>query len=115
MSVRGKQATLKFHRKTARNISSAYSTVSTEAALVLAVLPPINLKVSERTDPDVTKRNLVVHLDARQEARRDLLDPCQVRWDTTETGRWTFRLIRDIQQLATKRHDESSFYLTGNP
>lgn len=50
MSKKGKTEMGRAQRKTALRIISAYSTVSTEAAILLADLPPIDLLAKERRD-----------------------------------------------------------------
>lgn len=72
MSKRGKKTIISVQRKAALRITSAYSTVSTEASLVLADLPPIDLLASERRDLYVAKR-LGQNTDSQKKARRRLL------------------------------------------
>ena len=40
------------------------------------------------------------------------LDEWQIRWDTVTKGRWTHRLIADIQSWIDRRHGHVDFYDT---
>ncbi|XP_043474323.1 uncharacterized protein LOC122506292 [Leptopilina heterotoma] len=94
----------------AGRVVSAYRTVSTSAALVLASLPPVGLLARERQEVFQRNKDLVTSQGQsrnlakaaiRKEARCRLLEQWQERWDGDLKGRWTYRLIPN---LATLRH-----------
>lgn len=65
----------KIQRKLALRIASGYRTVSTEAISVIAEIPPIDLLIKERTK--LYKDNSI----SRGQARADLLDEWQEKWN----------------------------------
>lgn len=73
MSKKGKSEIKKVQRKTALRISSAYSTVSAEAANILADLPPIDLTAMERRNIYIGKK-VANNIDYKNEARRNLIN-----------------------------------------
>jgi len=108
MSATGKDKMAKVQRKTALRVCSAYCTVSAEAALVVASMPPIDILANERLyiydnkdDPEATRK--------AREASQALW---QTRWDASGKGRWTHRLIPHIVPWITRKHGEVNFHLT---
>lgn len=110
-------------RVSALRIISAYRTVSTSAALVLAGLPPIDLLILEREEIySQTKR---IHCDnnnplernrqvveIRRTARDKIITAWQERWDQEETGRWTYNLIPNIKVWIERKHGSMNYFLT---
>lgn len=83
---------------------SAYRTVSTVAAQVLAGVPPLDLLARERTEV----RNGI----AKEAARERLLRRWQERWRTSEQGEWTRRLIPDIHPWLERKKGEVDHWVT---
>jgi hypothetical protein len=97
---------LSAQRIMALRVCSAYKTVSTEAALVIAGLIPIDLVAKERS-------KLYYRREATVETERmATLDQWQQQWEQGVKGRWTFRLIRHIRPWFERQHGQVSFRLT---
>jgi len=92
MSPTGMSKMASVQRKTALRVSSAYCTVSADAALVVASMPPIDVLAKERLFMHSNK-NVP---DARSKARDETIRLWQTRWDNSSKGRWTHRLIPSI-------------------
>ena len=85
-----RQMLLWVQRKLALRISSAYRTVSTEAAQVLAGLISIDLQVRERMDAYDSQQG-------RQEQRWRTMVEWQARWSNLRgRAEWTRSLIADV-------------------
>ena len=107
-------------RLVALRIVSAYRTVSTSAALVLASVPSIDLLAEERqetfqlhkeltcTDPQEIARAKEA---IRKDGRRKLVEKWQLPWHGEQTGRWTYHLIPDLATWLNSDHEEVGFYL----
>lgn len=111
MSKKGKTELVKVQRKTAIRIASAYSTISTEASQVLADLPPIDLLAKERRTIYLAKRTNIIP-NIKIEARKKLTEEWQRRWDASKKGRWTHKIIQNLDQWTTRKHGEVSYHLT---
>jgi len=86
----------------------AYCTVSADAALVIAGIPPIDLLGSE-----IQALYKVKGAGARETYCRDkTLTEWQTRWTSSHTGRWTFKLISDIRPWVRRTFGETNFHLT---
>lgn len=90
-------------RPMALRVISGYRTVSTEAAFVLASLPPPTLLAHERAAR--------YEGEEKEPARERLLETWQARWAGSISGAWTRRLIPDVESWVTRRHGEF-FWLT---
>ncbi|XP_070142107.1 uncharacterized protein [Drosophila kikkawai] len=82
------------YRRCALRISSCFCTVSEEAALVVAGSIPIDLLAAERRTGNSGSRT----------QRSTTVARWQARWDNASTGRWTHRLIPDLDQWIHRRH-----------
>lgn len=91
-------------RKLTLRICSAYRTVSAEGACVIAGVPPIELQITER-------RNRYIGV-TKQVATENLLREWQQRWDNGLRGRWTYRLIPNIQRWVNRSYGEIDYFLT---
>lgn len=93
--MKDKAELTKVQRKAAIRVVSAYSTISTEAAQVLADLPPIDLLAIERRNTYMGKwtNDSINH---RAKARETLMKDWQARWNSSNKGRWTYRLVKSI-------------------
>ncbi|KAJ3617034.1 hypothetical protein MTP99_009165 [Tenebrio molitor] len=92
-------------RQNAARVSSAYRTASTEALEVIAGFPPIDLLVAERT------RLYEEGRESRPAAREWLLQKWQERWQQTEKGAWTRKLIPRVKPWLERKHGELDFHL----
>ena len=81
-------------RQAALRIASAYHTVSLAAIQVVASVIPIDLLALER-------KYIYESVDEREvastRARSNSMYEWQVRWNSDQTGRWTYRLISNLQ------------------
>lgn len=95
---------LSLQRSMAIRVCSAYRTISTAAVGVIAALPPIDIMAVERKErfEGVTKT----------EARRNMLTTWQRRWEQETTGRWTFRLIPNIEHWIKRPYGEVDYFMT---
>lgn len=101
---RTRQIGTRVQRRLALRICSAYRTVSYEAVLVIAGIPPLLLMAKEREET-YSGRD-------KAEARENLWRAWQVMWEETEKGAWTRRIIRNVRQWVERKHGEVSYYLT---
>lgn len=96
----------KVQRKMALRIIRGYRTISTEAAIALASLIPVDLKAIERktiyNNPEMPKK----------EIRLQTLDKMQNIWETSSKGRWTYRLIPNLKGWYERKHGETSYEMT---
>lgn len=86
-------------------VCSGYATMSTQAAEVLAGLPPIVLRAEYA--------NNVYNGMPRAEARTLCMDAWAKQWTTEQplVARWTKRLIRDLNAWMTRGHGEVRYHL----
>ena len=110
-------------RLTALRTISAYRTVSTSAALVLAGLPPIDLLLLEKREIYAQTKNIGCDRndtneysrkmsEIKEKARNNLIGKWQERWNQEDTGRWTYNLIPNIRVWITRKHGNMGYYLT---
>ncbi|KAJ8960096.1 hypothetical protein NQ314_006111 [Rhamnusium bicolor] len=83
-------------------ICCAYRTISTEG--VMAGIPPIELLIQER-------REKYTGVDSAT-ARTNLMARWQDKWSHGTYGRWTYRLIPNIQAWIDKPYGEVDYFLT---
>lgn len=50
--------------------------------------------------------------EERNEERLKSINEWQSRWDMTEKGRWTYKLIGNVKTWVERKHGETDFYLT---
>ncbi|KAH8313921.1 hypothetical protein KR044_010837 [Drosophila immigrans] len=101
------------HRLCALRICCGFRTISDNAALVIAGVIPIDLlvKIEENTVAEAIRLG-VDRKVARIDARAESLTAWQSRWDTSESGRWTHRLIPDIGRWIKRSHGSVNFHST---
>lgn len=97
------------YRLCALRVCSAFRTVSEDAALVISGLDPIDLLVQESSssisgEPHGKCWKLL--------ARRRTMEQWQHRWDHSNSGRWTHRLIPHIESWLSRKHGEVDFNVT---
>lgn len=110
-------------RVSALRIISAYRTVPTSAALVLAGIPPIDLLIREREEVYTKVKEINCDENNPMERREQLLEikriarertitVWQERWDREQTGRWTYILIPNIGIWIGRQHGNIGYYMT---
>lgn len=98
-------------RRIALRVACSYSTVSLQAILVVSGVPPVDLLARERAQ-NHNNRGDKDRVKLRMTARAELLKGWQKRWDEADTGRWTRRLIRDVEAWTTRSHGGLNFHVT---
>uniref|UniRef100_A0A6M2DQW1 Putative 115 kDa protein in type-1 retrotransposable element n=1 Tax=Xenopsylla cheopis TaxID=163159 RepID=A0A6M2DQW1_XENCH len=109
-SYRRKLATVQ--RRGALRVACAYRTVSEAAVLVIAGALPIDLLAIERARLYDLKTRGYNLSEARTRTRKESLEEWQRRWQASDKGRWTARLIPNIKAWLDRKHGEIDFYLT---
>lgn len=105
-----KEELLKLQRKGAVRVISAYRTISTEAALVIAGQVPWDILAEERGKIFVngeSKNNAI-----KAHARGLSLEAWQRRWDEHDKGRRTHQFIPKIKDWLDCKHRKVDYYLT---
>ena len=95
----------------ALRVACSYRTVSAPAVLVIAGIIPIDLLAIERKviferQPDIEK------IEAKRQARTRSMELWQKRWEEDTRGRWTARLIKQLQPWVERKHGAVDFFLT---
>ena len=104
----------------AMRIISAYRTISTCAAMVLSSTIPLDIQAEERNEIYHTlqglplyERNLPqVKNEIRKTARKKAEERWQQIWSNEEKGRWTYELIKYVDQWMNRRQGNTNYYLT---
>ena len=97
---------VRVHRKMVLKVCAAYRTTSTEAAEVIAGIPPLDLQTSERVK--VSERG-----GEKAQAAAETLAAWQQRWnDLSEKAQWPKRLIPDISTWVKRKFGEVNHHLT---
>lgn len=99
---------LKIHRLTALRVISGFSTVSYEVAGVIANLMPANLLAGEARRLFETKQLRSIIKEDRKLAKSASMSAWQQQWDSSDKGRWTYRLITNIETWSTRKHGETA-------
>lgn len=98
------------YRRSALRVISAFRTVSTDAALVIAGMMPLRMLVEiERRKRLISRRTGLVHPD---QVNDDVMNRWQHEWTSSTKGRWTYRLIPNIEEWTGRKHGQVNFYLT---
>lgn len=95
------------YRKTALRVAMAYRTTSYESATVLSSMIPIELLAAERENI----RNCT-NKQERAEVREQTIKNWQSMWDSAPNGRWTHRLLPDVQSWISRKHGNLNHYVT---
>lgn len=96
------------YRLVCLRVASAYRTVSAEAACVITGMVPIGLLVQEDTRCYEQRDTRGI----RKAARSNTMETWQRCWDDSTKGRWTHRLIPNLERWVERGHGEVNFYLT---
>lgn len=109
---KNRKAYQRVQRQSALRISSAYRTAPTEAILVVAEQPPVDLLVGEIDE--IYNADKEQKKQVRKEARLRTLQTWQHRWDENENEecKWTKKLIPDIENWINRKHGDVNFFLT---
>lgn len=99
-------------RKMALRIASAYCTVSNAAIMVVAGIVPIHILTEERAEVERDRRNGIQIGIAKQEARTRAMARWKREWDETSNGRWTHRLIPDVQGWMKMKRRSMGYHTT---
>lgn len=91
-------------RRVTLRVASAYSTVSYEAVLVIADMPPIELMANERQE--------IFENTTKEDAKNKLLRDWQSKWDISDKGRWTHRMIPKLDAWYNRKFGEVNYRLT---
>ncbi|KAI5735555.1 hypothetical protein M8J77_020038 [Diaphorina citri] len=101
-----REVLIREQRKTLIRVCRAYRTVSNEALTVIAGIPPLDLKAEERASSFGKS-------EREREGMRDAtMTRWQERWNRTEKGQWTRKLIRDVKAWTNRRHGEVNYHMT---
>ena len=112
LHAKGKRKALASVQRTASlRVISAYRTVSGAASLVIAGTAPIDLLAAERKKKWDAKQGNGPEIN-KEELRRATMITWQERWNRDPKGRWTARLIPDIELYTKRRFGEVNYYLT---
>jgi hypothetical protein len=101
---------LESQRKIALRVAMVYRTVSTQAIMVVAGMVPAHLLAKERQKIyRYTKEGKEVN---KQEQRAHTYKEWQNEWDQAKKGRWTHRLIQDVEKWTTRGFGNTDYHLT---
>lgn len=98
-------------RRGALRVACSYRTVSYAAVNVIASVIPIELLAKEpkyiyERPPERSRK------EAATEARRQSIERWQELWEAEVAGRWTARLIPQVDNWVNRKHGEVNFYVT---
>lgn len=109
----------KVQRTAALRVASAYRTVSEAAVLVISGTIPVDLLARERRELWMHKRRTEIEdaandsaNDARRGFRVRTFQLWQERWATATKGRWTAKLIPDVEKWCSRPFGEVNYYIT---
>ena len=101
------------YRLSALRVASAFRTVSEDAVCIIAGMIPIQTLGEERKH---LYQQRGVPRELRESQRKQLrlrsLLQWQVDWDASVKGRWTHRLIPQVDNWMNRKHGEVNYYLT---
>lgn len=97
------------HRRCALRIMCGYRTLSSDAAYVISGLMPFDIQAEEAYRIYSTHN---CNRETKREERKKSLEEWQERWETSINGRWTFRLIPDVQAWIGRTHGSCNFVLS---
>lgn len=89
-------------------VCSAYRTTSADAACVIAGMIPIGLLVQE----DMLCYESRGVRGIRNSVRANTMVQWQNSWDDSTKGRWTHRMIPNLERWVNRKQGEVNFYLT---
>lgn len=104
------QKILGAQRAAALRVCRAYRTASTEAVLVISGLLPLNILVEERAR--IYTGTEALSNDEKRREREISIVKWQDSWDSSQKGRWTHRLIKELEPWLSRKHGEVTFRMT---
>ena len=99
------------YRLSVLRVASAYRTVSEDAVCVIAGMLPIEVLAEERKSL-YQQRGTTDAVNLRTVVRTESIKRWQQRWDASSKGRWTYRLIPQIDTWNNRHHGEVNYYIT---
>lgn len=100
-------------RTAALRVASAYRTVSEPAVLVISGSIPIDLLAGERKALWLERKQTGrISGQIAKAARARTVQKWQDRWIRESRGRWTAKLITDLNGWLNREHGEVNYYLT---
>ncbi|KAJ8913364.1 hypothetical protein NQ315_008754 [Exocentrus adspersus] len=109
---RYRERLLKAQRKMTLRIASAYRTVSTDAAGVIAGVLPMDLMVEQRRECHMSVQRGMEVKEAKKVSRERAHAKWQERWNASTKAAWTRRLIPEIDKWLGRRHGEVCYQTT---
>ena len=109
-----KKDMISLFRRSCLRVCSGYRTISLEAASVISGMVPIDITTNEqfaiynglKNSPHVDKKILSIS------EREKSMQSWQRRWENSQNGRWTFKLIPNIKMWFNRKHGEINYNLT---
>ena len=101
------------YRLYALRVACAYRTVSYDAACVIAGMVPIQILISERKElyKKFQENEHISKNERKKDARHESMLQWKQQWDISEKGRWTYRLITNLETWVNRKHGEVDFYM----
>lgn len=99
-------------RLTAIRVTSAFRTVSSDAVCVIAGMTPIDIAAGEMKRLFENRQNGATTEEARSREAAASMQAWQSRWNESQKGRWTHRLIPNIERWINRKHGEVNYHLT---
>ncbi|XP_070854202.1 uncharacterized protein [Drosophila suzukii] len=104
------------YRLCAVRISSAFRTISDDAALVIASQVPLCELVREAKEIRAAlvgeQADRSTKTEVKIRARMQSVVNWQAAWDNSSKGRWTHQLIPSIEPWLNRKHGQVDFYLS---
>lgn len=109
-----KKDMMSIFRRGCLRICSGYRTISLEASCVVSGQIPIDLaakefhRIYERKRCNGGEQLSII----RQLERRQTINNWKARWENSSVGRWTYRLIPNIEGWLHRKHGEVNYNIT---
>ncbi|CAH2092420.1 unnamed protein product [Euphydryas editha] len=101
------------YRLSALRVASAFRTVSDDVVCVIAGMLPIRVLAEERKALYRRKGTTTLSPEElKTKERRNSIRRWQASWDTSAKGKWTHRLIPQVDVWLNRSHGEVNYYLT---
>lgn len=103
---------LAVQRTAALRVTSAYRTVSASAILVIAGTLPIDLQVLCRRKMWLKHQTNELNSTTEDQIKQESIRNWQTRWASDTKGRWTAKLIPNLEGWLRRQFGEVNYYLT---
>lgn len=110
MSCKGINEMIKVQRRIILRVACAYRTTSTDALQVVASIPPLDLQAKRRKSYHDSRGD--PEFKPGPQIEESLVRSWQERWDLSPKGRWTQRLIPNIQRWYKRSHGSVDYWVT---